>query len=68
MSWLGKSTMTAFLAEQLLVYLKSDIRDAFVRTSERGKEWLDEFLERINRHHGAARHVPILSCLSHSSA
>jgi thymidylate kinase len=41
----------------MLVYLKSDVKDAFVRTQERGREWFDEFLERMNRHYKAARHV-----------
>jgi hypothetical protein len=42
----------------MIVYLKSDIGTAFARViEERGREWHDQFMERINRHYQAARYV-----------
>lgn len=42
----------------MIVYLKSDIASAFARVvEERGQEWLDQFMERINRHYRTARYV-----------
>lgn len=42
----------------MIVYLKSDIESSFRRAvDERGKEWLDEFLERINRHYHTAQNL-----------
>ena len=44
--------------QPMIVYLKSDIDSAFARAvDERGREWLDQFMEPINRHYQTARYV-----------